>query len=205
MMERSYAPTKKCGCLFESPKCAISPYPFIRQINPRPAPSGTALCGIWHGMPAICARIVSGTGGMMAKAVSGVRADSLATRSNRQTQPTETFMETECMLLHKQSELWHLHFSSASSGASGWKRGQWFSSVDLEGHEKRQFLCSLNRLYFMCVCVVDCFVSLFHYVALTSYLTIPKWCEIIRWTTLKNRNSSYAASWLSKCHLHWWN
>lgn len=79
----------------ESPKCAISPYPCIRQINPRPAPSGTALCGIWRGMPAICARIVSGTGGMMAKAVSRVRADSLATRSNRQTQPREIFME--CM------------------------------------------------------------------------------------------------------------
>lgn len=79
---------------FESPKCAISPYSFIRQINPRPAPSGTALCGIWRGMPAICACIVSGTGGMMEKAVSRVRADSLAARLNRPTQPRETFVET---------------------------------------------------------------------------------------------------------------
>lgn len=79
---------------FESAKCTISPYPFIRQINPRLAPSGTALCGIWRGMPAICACIVSSTGGMMEKAVSRVRADSLAARFNRQTQPRETFAET---------------------------------------------------------------------------------------------------------------
>ncbi len=143
---------RNLAVFFESPKCAISPYPFIRQINPRPAPSGTALCGIGVACLPSALALFSGTGGMMAKAVSGVRADSLATRSNRQIQPRETFMETECMLLHKQSELWYLHFSPASSGASGWNLGQWFSSVDLEGLEKGQFLCNLNRLSFMCVC-----------------------------------------------------
>lgn len=77
---------------FEFPKCAISPFSIIREINPRPAPSGTALCGIWRGMSAICACIVSGTGGMMEKAVSRVRAYSLVARLNRQTQPRETFV-----------------------------------------------------------------------------------------------------------------
>lgn len=36
-----------------------------------------------------------------------------------------------------------------ASWAPGWKRGHWGSSVDLDGHEKGQILCNLNRLAFM--------------------------------------------------------
>lgn len=147
-MERSYVSTQKCGCFFESPKCAISPYPFIRQINPRPAPSGTALCGIWHGMPAICACIVSGTSGMIAKAVSGVRADS-------QTQPRETFMEAECMTTCYYINILNYGIftfplppveSQAESEGSGSFLLTWTAN------KRDSSLCNLNRLSFMCVC-----------------------------------------------------
>ncbi len=73
------------------------------------------------------------------------------------------------MLLHKQSELWHLHFSSASSGASGWKWGQWFSSVDLEGHERDSSYVIWTD-YILCVCV--------WWIVLSRYFIMWHWHHI---------------------------
>jgi len=57
------------------------------------------------------------------------------------------------LLLHKWSELRHLHISAASDRPvepQAERRGSGKkSSVDLDGHEKGQILCSLNRLAFM--------------------------------------------------------
>lgn len=66
-------------------KCDPATLSLIRQINPRPAPSGPALCGIWHGTPAICSCIVLDTDGMTAETVRRVRVNSLAGHPNRQT------------------------------------------------------------------------------------------------------------------------
>lgn len=53
----------------------------------------------------------------------------------------------------------------SASWAPGWKKGQWGSSVDLDGHEKGQILCNLNRLAFM-------------WWTILSYLILSQWHHI---------------------------